>query len=579
MANSLNDETMCNSSMSESDPIFDDMDSFLSSEEGMLSLEEGQIIKGKILTVDNSGVIVDIGYKSEGIVPLSEFTLDSNGQITIKPGDEIEVLVQKKETSSGMVSLSKSKADMRRGWVLIRDAYESKEPVEAVITAHNKAGYLVSYMGIQAFMPHSLSGFTSAMAPQLIGQTCRVQIIEMDDRGKKIIASRKQISEKERKQKRKDLFVNLKEGVRVNGIVKSIAPFGAFIDIGGVDGLLHISDLSWTPVKSTEEVLKAGQSLEVIILKIDTSSERISLGLKQIQANPWDDLETKLPVGEIYEGKVTALTDYGAFVELLPGIEGMIHVSEMSWTQRVKHPKEMVTQGDMVKVKLLSIDKENQRISLGLRQTQPDPWDSVEEKYALGTVIKATISNIPDFGVFLKIEEGIEGFIHNNDFSWNKFMIPSETYQVGQEIECRVLKYNRAKRRINLGVKQLTPDPWLEFIKNHKEGSSVKGTVTQLTNGGVVVTFEGGIESFCPIKQLDSSRINDVRSFCKTGDELEFKLIKIDKKSRKLSISRRAMIDEQEKSAIKSYMGQSNAITTNLGDLIRQATQNQDEEK
>jgi small subunit ribosomal protein S1 len=579
MANSLNDETMINSSMSDTDTNYDDMDSLLSSEEGMLSLEEGQIIKGKVLAIDNSGVIVDIGYKSEGVVPLSDFPQDSKGQINIKPGDEIEVFVQRTETSSGMVSLSKSKADMKRGSILIRQAYTNREPIEAVITAHNKAGYIVTFMGIQAFMPHSLSGFTSAMAPQLIGQTCTVQIIEMDERGSKIIASRRELADKERKQKKKEIFDTMKEGTRVKGIVKSIAPFGAFIDIGGVDGLLHISDISWAPIKSAEDVLKPGESIETIILKVDADHEKISLGLKQILPNPWDDIETRLPVGEIYEGKVTALTDYGAFVELQPGIEGMIHVSEMSWTQRIKHPKEMVTKGDTVKVKLLSIDKAHHRISLGLRQTQPDPWESVETKYAIGTVIKATITNMTDFGVFLKIEDGIEGFIHNNDFSWNKPIIPSEVYQVGQEIEARVLKYNKAKRRINLGVKQMTPDPWLEFIKNHKEGTNVKGTITQLTNSGVVVAFEGGVESFCPVKQLDSNRINDIKSFCKTGDEMEFKLVKIDKKAKKITISRRALIEEQEKAAIKSYMGQSSSIATNLGDLIRQASQNQNEEK
>ena len=552
------------------DNSMDDMESMLAMNDAMLSIREGQMVSGIVLSVDNSGVIVDIGYKSEGFIPANEFDTNEEGIIPVKPGDKIQAFVVKRETDNGLVSLSKEKADIKQGWTMVKDACSNHTPIEGKITAVNKSGIVITISGLKAFMPYSQSGFISSeAAPKMVGQKIVAHIIEVDERDTKIIASRKELVGDEKKQKKKEFFDTLTEGVKITGTIKSITSFGAFVDIGGYDGLLHISDMSWTPVKSAEDAVKVGQKLELIILKIDKASNKVSLGLKQTYINPWELMETKYSVGSIIHGTVTSMTDYGAFVELEPGIEGMIHVSEMSWTQRIKHPKELLTKGKEVQVKVLAVDKNTRRISLGLRQTTPDPWAEVEKKYGVGTIVKGTLTSINEYGLFVKIEEGIEGLIHVNDLAWNKTVNPSEVYQVGQEIESRVVKVISAKRRLGLGIKQLSQDPWLVFTHDHKDGSSAKGIVKKITEGGIQVEFPGGVDAFCPAKQLDAHRIGDAHTFCKVGDEIEFKILRLDKKERKLSISRRAFVEDQEKSALRSYMKENNEINTNLGDLLQ----------
>jgi len=561
--------------------INDEMADYMSSDEGMMTIHEGQIIHGKILSVDpTSGVIVDIGYKSEGLIPASDLNLSSNSEIKLKTGDEIDVYVLRTETSNGLVALSKSKADQRVGWTELRKAFENKTPVEGTVVTHNKAGFSVSFYGIKAFVPFSQSGLSSNDDPQsIVGQSLPFLVIEFDDRHNKVVASRKQIAQDERLTKRRELLLNLKEGDRIIGTIKSIASFGAFVDIGGIDGLLHISDMAWNPIKSAEEVVKVGQKIELIILKVDSNQQRISLGLKQITQNPWDALEAKYPINSIVTGKVTAMTDFGAFVELEPGIEGMIHVSEMSWVQRIKHPKELVNVSGEVQVKILGIDKLHQRISLSLRQTQPDPWDIVENKYPINSIAKGTITSVTEHGLFVKIEEGVEGLVHVNDLTWGKSINPSEVYQQGQEVDVRVLKFNKAKRRIGLGIKQLTSDPWKTFVKDNKEGSIIKGTVTKVTEGGATVEFDGNIDAFCPSRQLDSHKIHDARQFCKVGDILEFKVIRIEQKPKKVHISRRAILEDQERKAVREYMNQDTIVATNLGEIIKQAVNDKKDEE
>jgi len=575
MDNSINDsmdQTSASGQESDSDHIFDDMNTFMAAEDSMPVLHEGQIIKGTVLRVDSTGVIVDIGYKSEGMILPSEINSVYLTTNPLKIGEIIDVFIIKTETETGLVELSKNRADERKGWGELRDAYNHKKTVAGKITAAAKAGYTVQFWGINAFLPFSQSGIFASDKPETwVGKTLPFHILEIDEKQNKVLVSRRLLVQQERLNQRKESFKNIQAGEKVKGTVRSVTTFGAFINIGGVDGLLHISDMAWLPVKSPEDIVKPGDTLEVMILKVDAENQKVSLGLKQLLANPWDELETKYPVGTIITGKVTSLMDYGAFVEIEPGIEGMIHVSEMSWTQRIKHPKELLSPKKEVQAKILAIDKPNHRISLGLRQTQSDPWADVETKYGIGTTVHGTITGIIEHGIVISIAEGIEGMVHKMDLSWTKQINPSEAYQVGQEVDAKVLKINHPKRRLSLGIKQLTPDPWKQFLHEHKENSSITGTVTKITDGGITVEFGEGIDGFCPVRALETHRMSDARVYCKIGDSLEFKLQKIDQKTKRLTISRRALVEEQEKAAVKAYSQQDTKIGMNLGDLFKKA--------
>lgn len=548
-------------------------------EKGFAPINIGEIIKGHVISIDSSGVIVDIGYKSEGQVPLSEFERDAKGGVDYKPGDEIEVYVVQRETPTGLVALSKSIADEDRGWADFTNSFKNHTTLTGKVISHTRAGFIVEYRGIQGFLPLSQSGLAPSEDPaKWVHQKISFQVIDVDqDRGR-LILSRKQMAEEERHAKKTHFMESLHEGDRVKGTVKTITAYGAFIDIGGMDGLLHISDMSWKPVKSISEIIKSGEVIEVIILKIDRDAGRISLGLKQKESNPWDVIDGKYPVGSVITGKVTALTDYGAFVELEPGIEGMIHVSEMSWTRRTEHPSQMVSVGSEIQAKILSIEKGNRRIALGIKQTQPDPWDEVEAKYPVGTIIKGKVTNVTPFGVFVQIEEGIEGLIHKTDFSWNAPVNPGDIMKVGDEVEARVIKLNHSQRKIGLGIKQLTSDPWLAFFKTYKEGSTVSGKVTKITDSGIFVELDGGIEGFCRISQLDIKKVLQIEHFCKVGDVLEFKLTRLQKAQKRFVLSRRALLETEERADLKKYMGNVEEAKTNLGELLQGVTSSTTEE-
>ncbi len=559
--------------VSESDNLMNDTEFYDLMEKGFAPIKIGEIIKGKVISIDSSGVIVDIGYKSEGQVPLSEFQRNSDGSVDMKPGDEIEVYVIQRETPTGLVALSKSIADEDRGWTDLTNSFKNHTPLSGKVLSHTRAGFIIEYRGIQGFLPLSQSGLAPSEDPaKWIHQKISFHVIDVEKNRSRLIFSRKQMAEEERQTKKTNFMETLQEGARVKGTVKTITTYGAFIDIGEMDGLLHISDLSWKPVKSANDILKTGEEIEVVILKLDKETGRVSLGLKQKEPNPWDLVEAKYPVGTVITGKVTALTEYGAFVELESGIEGMIHVSEMSWTRRTEHPSQMVSVGSEVKAKILGIEKNNHRIALGIKQTQPDPWDEIEAKYPVGAIVKGKVTNITAFGAFVQIEEGIEGLIHKTDFSWNAPVNPADIVKVGQEVEARIIKQNHSQRKIGLGIKQLTPDPWLAFFKTYKEGSTVNGKVTKIADSGVFVELDGGIEGFCRISQLDIKKVLQIDHFCKVGDILEFKLTRLQKAQKRFVLSRRALLESEERADLKKYMGNVQEAKTNLGELLQGVT-------
>ncbi len=547
--------------------------------------EEGSVTKGRVIRISNDFAVVDIGYKSEGLVPLSEFRT-GEGAAPVAVGDEVEVLVERLEDEDGMVVLSKDKADKIRVWDEISKAAEDDGVVEGKIVARIKGGLSVD-IGVRAFLP----GSQVALRPvrqleKLIGETFQFKIIKFNRRRGNIVLSRRVLLEQERATLRKETLKKLEAGVVMTGVVKNITDYGAFIDLGGIDGLLHVTDMSWGRVGHPSQMFDIGDEVEVKILSFDPERERVSLGVKQLQPDPWEAVEDNFPIGSKVKGKVVSITDYGAFVELQPGIEGLVHISEMSWTKRVNHPSEKVSIGDEVEVMVLNVDTNRRRISLGMKQCQPNPWDLLEERYPVGTVVRGAIRNITDFGVFLGVEDGIDGLIHVSDLSWTKRVNhPASLYQVGDEVEAVVLNIDKDAERFSLGIKQLTPDPWAGIGARYRVGSIVTGKVTNLTDFGVFVELEPGIEGLVHVSEVSSDKVEDLSSVVQPGQEIQAEVLNIDQDERKISLSMKAIEDAEvlaEKQALDAMnreMASQSAAT--LGEkilLAQQAKENGDGE-
>ncbi|MDI6783368.1 MAG: 30S ribosomal protein S1 [bacterium] len=534
-------------------------------------IEEGEIIKGKVVAIDNDGVLVDIGFKSEGMVPLLQFKKNEQGKLDVNVGDEIEVYVVKKETDTGLVALSKRLADRMRGWSTLSEAYQEQRTISGVGVTANRAGLIVDLGGnITGFLPVSQLGLNPGEKPDsLIRKKVWVKILDLDIPNGRVILSRRAALDEERSQKKTIAFQNIREGDILKGKVKAIAPYGAFIDLGDIDGLLHISDMSWSPIKNPNELVKLGDEIEVIVLRRDEQAGQVSLGLKQKTPDPWSLVEKKYPVGSTVPGKVVALMDYGAFIRLEEGIEGMVHISEMSWTQRVNHPSEIVKIGDEIQVEVLGIVSGTRRIALGIKQTLANPWSGIEEQYPVGSVVHGKIIAVTEYGAFVQLEEGIEGLVHISDFSWMKpIKHPSEMVQVGDMIEVRVLKVNQGEKKIGLGIKQLSSDPWLNFIRKHPLGDTVTGKIVSITDFGAFVELEDGIEGLCRLSQLDIKRIKTPDEAVKVGQETKFKLLRLNKTQKRAVLSRRAFLEEQEKKEFESYKANEPEVKTNLGELL-----------
>jgi small subunit ribosomal protein S1 len=504
-----------------------------------------QIVEGKILRIEGDNVLVDVGYKSEGVIPLSEWTEDEEPP---QPGQQLKVLVEEVEDvfgemqeDAGMIALSKRKAEKIEAWLKVMETVHEGDVVTGAVTRKIKGGLLVD-IGVNVFLPASQVDIRRPHdIGDYIGRTIQCVVLKIDEARRNIVVSRRALIETERAEKKSQLMKTLEVGQLRKGVVKNIADFGAFVDLGGIDGLLHITDMSWGRIGHPSEMVRIDEEIEVQILHIDREKEKIALGLKQKTPSPWENIEDKYPVGTIVHGEVVNVMSYGAFVKLEEGIEGLVHISEMSWTKRINHPSELVQIGDEIDVVVLGINKEKQEISLGMKQTQQNPWEKVAERYPPGTVVTGTVRNLTNYGAFIEIEEGIDGLLHVSDMSWTrKISHPSEVVEKGQQVECKVLSVDQERRRIALGLKQLQEDPWATDIPSkYQPGQVVVGTVTKLTNFGVFVGLENGLEGLLHISELADHKIENPEEVVKVGDQIEVKVLRVDTDERKIGLSRK----------------------------------------
>lgn len=505
-------------------------------------LKEGSIVKGTILEIKPQVVLVDIGYKSEGVIPVAEFEDED-----IEIGDEIEVLLEKLENEEGMVVLSKEKAAYKQNWDKIVGVYNEGGLVRGKIKSAVKGGLTVN-VGVEAFLPASQ---VDIMPPKdlniYVGQVHEFKIVKVNHDRKNVVLSRREVIEAERADQRQRFLETVKVGDRVRGAVKNITDFGAFVDLSGMDGLLHITDMSWGRINHPSEMLAIGQEVDVVILDVNRDKERVSLGLKQLSDNPWEDIEGRYPVGQQVHGRVTKLLPYGAFVEIEKGVEGLIHVSELSWTKRVARPNDVLSIDQEVTAIVLGINKEEQKISLGVRQLDSNPWDEIEQRFPIGSKIKGVLRNLTAYGAFVELEDGIDGMIHVSDLSWTrKINHPSEILQKNQEVEAVVLSIDKANQRISLGLKQLETDPWSAIEGRFKVGDLVKGKITKIATFGAFVQLEDDIDGLVHISQLSEDHVAKVKDVVKVGDEVEARVIKVDKTERRIGLSIKAANYDEE---------------------------------
>nr|BCX00014.1 MAG: 30S ribosomal protein S1 [Bacteroidota bacterium] len=515
-------------------------------ESTLARFQEREIVRGRITAITDREVYVDVGLKSEGVIPIQEFK-----EITsLKPGDEVEVYIESVEDAEGRLVLSRRKADLMRIWERIEQAYQNDEVIEGEIKRRVKGGMMVDIFGIEAFLPGSQIDVRPVRDfDSYIGKRMEFKIVKLNRAGENVVVSHRVLIEKDLEEQRQRILENLDRGQVLEGTVKNITDFGVFIDLGGVDGLLHITDLSWGRVNHPSEVVQLDQKLQVVVLDFDENKQRISLGLKQLQPHPWENIEERYAEGMRVQGRVVSLTDYGAFVELEKGIEGLVHVSEMSWTQHIKHPSQMLSVGQLVDVVILSIDKENRKISLGIKQLTEDPWNKIPEKYPIGSRHLGTVKNLAQYGAFVELEPGIEGLVHVSDLSWTKKVRhPGEMLKKGQQVEVVVLDIDVENRRISLGIKQLEEDPWDTFAQVYAVGTDVKGTVRKFMEKGIVVELPyGGVEGFVPNNHLVRLKEGDPSQLYKLGEQLELRVIEFDRQEQKIILSETVLQKARER--------------------------------
>ena len=531
-------------------------------------IKEGEVIDGTVINIASEYVTVDIGYKSEGLVPTQEFK-DAQGVAQVNVGDVVPCYIERMEMENGFMLLSKDKAEIIRAWDEISAACEKDQLVEGTVIAKVKGGLSVD-IGVKAFLPGSqLDTKPVKNLDKFVGKRLKFKIIKFNKKRGNIVLSRRAVVAQERELQRAETLANLQEGMIVAGTVKNITEYGAFIDLGGMDGLLHITDMSWGRIKHPSEMFAVGDEVKVKILKYDREKERVSLGLKQISANPWDEAEFKYPAGMKVKGKVVSLKDYGAFVELEGGVEGLIHVSEMSWTERVKHPSKVLNVGDEVECKVLEVDTKAKRISLGLKQLQDNPWDQLEIKFPIGSIVEeAEVKSVTDFGVFVDIGMGIDGLIHVSDLAWTKkFNHPSEKYKKGDKVRAVVLGIDKANEKFSLGVKQLERDPWDSLKQRYKVGQSIEGKVTKLTDFGAFVEIEEGVEGLIYVSEIADHRIEKPSDVLKVGDSVRAEILSIEPKERRIGLSIKQLGRTEERSAYNTYAGDASKKTS-MGDLL-----------
>jgi len=540
-------------------------------EESLKTVEEGQILRGIVIDITPDHVTVDVGYKSEGQIPMEEF-LKRDKKVDLKIGDRIDVLLERKESEEGLLILSKEKADKVNIWKDISRSCREGEIIEGEIVSKVKGGLSVDIGGIIAFLPGSQIDLKLIRnLDALVGKRLKFKVIKFNRKRNNIVLSRRILLDEERKVLREETLKNLKEGEMIEGTVKNLTDYGAFIDLGGVDGLLHITDISWGRIGKVSEKLSIGDRIKVKVLHFDQEKEKVSLGLKQVMPDPWESFPERYPVGSRVKGKVVNITDYGVFIELEEGTEGLVHISELTWSKKMKHPSKVVNIGDLVEVMVLDCDLTKRRISLGMKQTEANPWHQIEEKYPVGSKVIGKVKTITDFGIFIGFEEGVDGLVHVSEMSWiKKVKHPSELYKKGQEVEAVVLNIDSKNERFSLGIKQLTPDPWKDVARRYRKGEMVAGKITNVTDFGAFVELEEGIEGLIHVSEISREKVEKPSDVLKVGDMVSAMVLHIDPHERRIGLSMKGLKEKAEKAEFEKYISNQGPTSHSLGELIQE---------
>jgi small subunit ribosomal protein S1 len=537
-------------------------------EQEQAQFQEGSVVRGIVVGVTDRGVMIDFGYKSEGMVPAEEFTED--GELTVKRGDEVEVLVKTMESQEGVPILSRADAVRMRAWDELEKAYQEGTPVKGRIVERVKGGLRVDVDGVAAFLPGSqIDSRPVRNLDSFRNQEIEAKVIKLNRKRSNVVLSRKALLEEQNSGVKEETLGNLEEGIIVDGVIKNLTDYGAFVDLGGIDGLLHVTDMSWGRLQNPGDLLRVGENVQVKVLKFDRERERVSLGYKQLLPDPWESVAERFEIGSRVAGKIASVTDYGAFVELEPGIEGLVHVSEMSWSKRMKHPSKMVNVGDDVQAEVLGVDPKARRISLGMKQIQANPWDTLRDRYTVGTRVQGRVRNLTDFGAFVEVEEGVDGLVHVTDISWNKrIKHPGEVLKKGQEIEAVVTNIDVQNRRLSLSIKDTEPSSWDKFVNEHKPGDIVRGRISRFANFGAFVELAEGLEGLCHVSELSEERVEKPEDVAKIGDEMDFRILRVEQENRKIGLSARAArSDEHASHDAKSYSTDAKGGMASLAEL------------
>jgi small subunit ribosomal protein S1 len=536
-------------------------------EQEQATLQEGEVVRGTVVGISERGVVIDFGYKSEGIVNPAEFS--ENGVLSVKPGDEVDVLVKSMETADGLPVLSRADAVRMKAWDDLEKSYRDGTNVKGRVIERIKGGLRVDIDGIAAFLPGSQVDVRPVRnLDSLRNQEIEAKVIKLNRKRSNVVLSRKAVLEEENAGRKGETLGHIEEDVVVEGQIKNLTDYGAFVDLGGVDGLLHVTDMSWGRLQNPSELFKVGDNVQVKVLKFDRERERVSLGYKQLLPDPWSSVDERFPVGSRVPGRVASVADYGAFVELENGVEGLVHVSEMSWSKRVKHPSKLVNPGDTVEVEVLSVDPKARRISLGMKQIQDNPWQTLHERYQVGTRVHGRVRNLTDFGAFIEIEDGVDGLVHVSDISWSRrIKHPSEVLKKGQEIDAVITSIDAENRRLSLSIKDLEPNAWDRFVTEHKPGDIVKGKVARFANFGAFIELDDNLEGLCHISELSEERVDKPEDVVQLGQEMDFKILRIDSENKKIGLSARAVGKDEPVLDTKIYSSEAGSGMASLGEL------------
>ncbi|HYO63678.1 MAG TPA: 30S ribosomal protein S1 [Pyrinomonadaceae bacterium] len=536
-------------------------------EQEQAGFQEGSVVRGTVVNINDRGVVIDFGFKSEGIVPQEEFMED--GVLSVKRGDEVEVLIKSMESQEGVPILSRADAVRMRAWDELEKAYRDGTPVRGRVTERVKGGLRVDVDGVAAFLPGSQVDVRPVRNLEVLrNQEIEAKVIKLNRKRSNVVLSRKALVEELSHDQKGKTLNQLEEGIIVEGQIKNLTDYGAFVDLGGIDGLLHVTDMSWGRLQNPAELFKVAETVQVKVLKFDKERERVSLGYKQLLPDPWESVEERYIVGARVQGAVASVTDYGAFIELEPGVEGLVHVSEMTWSKRMKHPSKLVQPGETVNVEVLGVDPKARRISLGMKQTQPNPWETLSARYRIGDRVRGRVRNLTDFGAFIEVEDGVDGLVHVSDISWNKrIKHPGEVLKKGQEIEAVITNIDTENRRLSLSIKDTEPSAWDKFVNEHKPGDLVHGRITRFANFGAFVELAEGLEGLCHVSELSDKRVDKPEDVAKVGDEMDFRILRIEQESKKIGLSARAALHDEPVVDTKQYSTEAGGGMASLGEL------------